>query len=106
MKPKEDGGLGIQVAKAKNLALLAKLNWRMYQEKDALWAQVILKKYCSLSRVRARDSDALPSSPNWKTIKAGFTIFSSGIYWCVGTRARTKVWLDRWLKGESLREMI
>ena len=106
VKPKEDGGLGIQVAKAKNLALLAKLNWRMYQEKDALWAQVILKKYCSLSRVRARDSDALPSSPNWKTIKVGFTIFSSGICWCVGTGARTKVWLDRWLKGESLREMI
>ena len=106
VKPKEDGELGIQVAKAKNLALLAKLNWRMYEEKDALWAQVILKKYCSLSRVRARDSDALPSSPNWKTIKAGFTIFSSGICWCVGTGARTKVWLDRWLKGESLREMI
>ena len=36
MRPKEDGGLGIQVAKAKNLALLAKLNWRMYREKEAL----------------------------------------------------------------------
>ena len=36
VRPKEDGGLGIQVAKAKNLALLAKLNWRMYREKEAL----------------------------------------------------------------------
>ncbi|KAL0011900.1 hypothetical protein SO802_007008 [Lithocarpus litseifolius] len=106
VKPKEDGGLGIQAAKAKNLALLAKLNWRLYQEKDALWTQVILKKYCSPSRVRARDPDALPSSPNWKAIKVGFPIFSSGICWCVGTGARTKVWLDRWLKGESLREII
>ena len=34
--PKKDGGLGIQQAKAKNIALLAKLNWRLYHEKDAL----------------------------------------------------------------------
>ena len=33
IKPKEQGGLGIQSAKEKNIALLAKLNWRMYQEK-------------------------------------------------------------------------
>ena len=43
------GGLGIQAAKAKNIALLAKLNWRLYQEKESLWAKVILKKYCSQS---------------------------------------------------------
>lgn len=106
MKPKEDGGLRIQAAKARYLALLAKQNWRLYQEKDALRTHVILKKYCSFSRVRARDPDALPSFPNWKAIKAGFPIFSSGICWGVGNGARTKVWSDRWLKGESLREMI
>lgn len=44
---KEQGGLGIQAVKGKNLALLAKPNWRMYQEKDALWARIILKNYCS-----------------------------------------------------------
>ena len=48
IKPKEEGGLGIQAAREKNLALLAKLNWRMYKEKEALWANVILKKYCSV----------------------------------------------------------
>ena len=35
IKPKEQGGLGIQASKGKNLTLLAKLNWRMYQEKGA-----------------------------------------------------------------------
>ena len=29
IRPKEEGGLGIQPARAKNVALLAKLNWRM-----------------------------------------------------------------------------
>lgn len=47
IRPKEQEGLGIQAAKAKNLAFLAKLNWRMYQEKDASWAKVILGKYFS-----------------------------------------------------------
>lgn len=30
VKPKEEGGLGIQAARAKNITLLSKLNWRMY----------------------------------------------------------------------------
>ena len=36
VKLKEEGGLGIQAARAKNIALLAKLNWRLYHEKDSL----------------------------------------------------------------------
>ena len=47
IKTKEEGGLGIQVAKAKNIALLAKLNWRMYHERDSLWSKVLLNKYCT-----------------------------------------------------------
>ena len=43
VKSKEECGLGIQEARAKNIALLSKLNWRMYHEKDALWVKVISK---------------------------------------------------------------
>ena len=32
VKSKEEGGLGIQAARAKNIALLFMLNWRMYHE--------------------------------------------------------------------------
>ena len=35
-KPKEKRDLGIQAAKGRNQALLAKLNWRYRMEKDAL----------------------------------------------------------------------
>lgn len=35
-KPKEEGGLGLQSAKGRNTALLAKLNWRLHTEKEAL----------------------------------------------------------------------
>ena len=78
IQPKEEGGLGIQVARAKNVALLAKLNWRMNQEKEALWAKVIMNKYCSLDRRRSRDPNKLPASSNWKAIKAGFQTFENG----------------------------
>ena len=63
--------MGIQSARAKNVALLAKLNWRMYHEKEALWARVLLTKYCSNIRINSNNPDGLPSS-NWKAIKVGF----------------------------------
>lgn len=36
VKSKEKGGLGRQATKAKNITLLAKLNWRLYHEKESL----------------------------------------------------------------------
>ena len=79
IKSKDDGGLGMQAARAKYIALLSKLNWRMYHEKDALWTKVLLKKYCSILRIRSRDPEKLHSSPNWKAINLGFPIFEKGI---------------------------
>ena len=106
MKPKEEGGLGIQAGRAQNIALLSKLNWRMYPEQDALWAKVILKKYCSTLKARPRDLEKLPFSPNWKAIKLGFPIFAKRIYWGIGNGSRVRVWLDNWINGDSLRDMI
>ena len=82
IKPKEQGGLGIQSAKEKNIALHAKINWRMYQEKDALWTKVILRKYYSWSRVNSKDLEKLPCSINWKAIKMGFPVFYNGMLEC------------------------
>ena len=36
IRPKDEGGLNIQAVRAKNIALLAKVNWRLYQDKDSL----------------------------------------------------------------------
>ena len=106
IKSKEEGGLGIQAAKSKNFALLAKLNWRLNQEKESIWAKVILRKYCSVERMRARELDRLPCSPNWRAIKARFQTFADDICWGVGNGERIKVWTDIWIKGSSLRELI
>ena len=106
VKSKEEGGLGLQSARAKNIALVAKLNWRLYQEKEALWARVLLSKYCSQSRQRAKDPDKLPCSPIWTAIKKGFSIFEKGIGWNLGNNSKLSFWNDRWLKGQTARELI
>ena len=106
VKSKDEGGLGIQEARAKNLALLSKLNWRMYHEQDALWAKVIRKKYCANLRVRSRDLEKLLSSPNWKAINLGFPIFRKRIAWGIGNGSGVSVWRDNWINGDSLWGMI
>lgn len=45
IKAKEEGGLGIQATKPKNIALLAKLNWRFRTEKSSLLERVLTNKY-------------------------------------------------------------
>ncbi|KAL4597583.1 hypothetical protein ACB092_11G001000 [Castanea dentata] len=59
----------------------------MYHEQDALWTKVILNKYCSHLRMRLRDPEKLPTSPNWKAICLGFPIFKKGIAWGIGNGA-------------------
>jgi len=39
-KPKEEGGLGLQSAKGRNVAILAKLNWRFNIERERLLRQL------------------------------------------------------------------
>lgn len=106
IKPKEEGGLGIQQARAKNIALLAKLNWRLYHEKDSLWAKTVLHKYCSQSRRNSQDPDKLPCSSVWTAIKAGFPVFEKGVCWNVGTSSKLQFWESKWIKGGSVKELI
>ena len=79
IRSKAEGGLGLQAARAKNIALLAKLNWRLYQDKDSIWAKVLLGKYCSQHRKNFVNPDKLPCSSNWAAIKVGFPTFKRGI---------------------------
>ena len=53
-KPKDRGGLGLQTARGRNIALLAKLNWRMHNEKDA-YGQKCLKRSTVLGEGRFRE---------------------------------------------------
>ena len=69
--PKDLGGLGLQSAKGRNTALLAKLNWRFHSESNALWAKVLKFKYGTRQRINSRDESKLPRSSIWRSLKKG-----------------------------------
>ena len=56
--------------------------------------------------MRSRNSENLPSSPNWKAISLGFPIFMKGVCWGIGNGHGVRAWLDNWINGDSLRGMI
>ena len=57
-KSKEEGGLGLQTAKGRNVALLSKLNWRFHTEGEAPY--VLKMKYCNHRWRAAANADKLP----------------------------------------------
>ena len=106
IKPKTEGGLGIQSARGKNIALLAKLNWRFHLEKDAIWTNVLRSKYCSPHRLNARNREKLPCSRAWKALNKGAEVFKKGIRWIPGRNSKLSLWHDPWIVNGSLRSLI
>ena len=105
-KSKEKGGIGIQSARGRNQALLAKLNWRFQMEKDALWGKVLGSKYCTSWRLNARDKDKLPCSRVWQAIQKGSKVFNKGISWIPGRNSNLSLWYDNWATKDPLRALI
>ena len=83
-KTKVKGGLGLQTAKGRNIALLAKMNWRLGTKKEVAWAQVLRAKYCNNRRINAPNADKLPCSHVWSASKKGREVFTKGSMWMVG----------------------
>lgn len=105
-KAKEEGGLSIHAAKPKNIALLAKLNWRFHTEKSSPWVRVLSNKYRGQRR-RTRSSACLPtSSPTWIGLKKGEATFLNGSKWTAGRNSSLSLWFDKWMNKGTLRSQI
>ena len=105
-KSKEERGLGLQAAKGRNLALLAKLNWRFHIEGDVPWVQVLSKKYCSGRRLSAANPNSLPCSSVWAAMKKGMGTFKKGSRWTVGRESKLSLWYSCWLSKGPLQSLI
>ncbi|KAL0014133.1 hypothetical protein SO802_001202 [Lithocarpus litseifolius] len=105
-KSKEEGGLGIQAAKPKNTALLAKLNWRFNSEKSSLWVRVLSKKYHKQRRVYRIPTRPSLCSSNWTALKKGNEIFNKGTKWVPGRDSSLSLWFDKWMDKGTLRGLI
>ena len=105
-RPRNEGGLGLYAAKPRNIALLAKLNWRLFHEKDALWAKTLLAKYCPHGPLDISDRLKKSGSCIWRGIKMGNDVFKQGIRWVVNNGQQVSFWHDKWVGNTLLRDVI
>lgn len=105
-KPKSEGSLGIHTAKSKNIALLAKLNWRLKIETNSLWSRVLHHKYMKYRRPALANLKFRSCSNTWSAIRKGMAVFKKGSKWVVGNKSQLSLWNDKWLDKGPLRILI
>ena len=99
-RPKDQGGLGVEVLALKNKCPLSKWLFKILSEKG-VWQELIQNKYLrgkTLSQVSTKPTD----SPFWKgilSVKRDF--FSLGSFH-IGNGQSTRFWEDTWLGDRPL----
>jgi hypothetical protein len=97
-RPKEQGGLGVEVLKLKNICLLSKWLYKLLNE-EGVWQELLHNKYLknkTLSQVTAKPTD----SPFWKGLMGVKDDFFSRGSFTIGNGQQVRFWEDTWL-GDS-----
>ena len=102
---KKDGGLGFPDLKSFNLALLAKLAWRLMQCQDSLIFKVYKAKYFQhTSFLEASVSNHFSFA--WRSITRGSDLIIQGSRWRVGNGSLINIWTDRWFLQRQIRKYV
>lgn len=99
-RSKQSGGLGFRDLEAFNMALLAKLLWRLLVTPNSLLGRVLKAKYYPHSDVLGARLGSNPSF-TWRCILGSKLILEAGLRWRVGDGKCISIWKDRWLARES-----
>jgi hypothetical protein len=92
---KEKWGLGFRDLHLFNLAMLARQDWRIIQNSDALCAQVLRAKYGNNgSLLNAQEGPGI--SYTWRSIIRGFQALNKGLIWRMGDCSNIQIWEDPW----------
>jgi hypothetical protein len=99
-RPKDQGGLGIEVLDIKNRCLLMKWFFKLLN-KEGMWQELLKNKYLknkTLAQVEAKPT----YSPFWKGILSVKVDFFKRGSFIVGNGQTTHFWEDTWLGKTSL----
>jgi hypothetical protein len=99
-RPKDQGGLGIEVLELKNKCLLSKWLFKLLSE-EGMWQQLLSNKYLrnkTLSQVEVKPTD----SPFWKGLMHVKEDFFKRGYFKLGNGTSVRFWEDVWLGGTPL----
>ena len=95
-KPKAIGGLGMREFQNFNIALLAKIGWRLLQNPNCLLGRVLFGKYCQDSNIlQAEETSTM--SHGWRGILKGRDLLLKNLGWIVGNGDSISIWNDPWL---------
>jgi hypothetical protein len=99
-RPKDQGGLGIEVLELKNKCLLSKWLFKLLNE-EGVWQELLHNKYLSqktLSQVQVKPSD----SPFWKGLMQVKDDFFARGHFKIGDGSTVRFWEDIWLGDKTL----
>lgn len=105
---KQEGGLGLRSSRSMNTALLAKIGWRLLQDKSSIWARVLRHKY-RVTEIHDPSWTVAKGtwSSTWRSIMLGMReVVIPGKSWVVGDGQTTRFWADKWLMNTPLQEKI
>jgi hypothetical protein len=99
-RPKDQGGLGIEVLELKNKSLISKWLFELLNG-DGVWQELLRNKYIqskTLSQVKAKPLD----SPFWKGLMKVKDDFLKRGSFKIGDGKNTSFWEDKWLGNAPL----
>jgi hypothetical protein len=103
-RPKACGGLGLINSKKMNIALLLKWVWKLFQEDNPIWAQILRAKYISADNIFAGSGQG--GSQFWRSIHKIKHFFKLGATYHVNDGQRTLFWLDIWHGDRALKDQF
>jgi hypothetical protein len=99
-RPKDQGGLGIEVLELKNRCLLSKWLFKLLHE-QGVWQELLTNKYLNnktLSQVEAKPTD----SQFWKGLMRVKDDFFRNGHFELGNGSSVRFWEDKWLGNRPL----
>ena len=82
-----------------NLAHLAKQAWRIIQDLNSLWVQILKAKYFPQGEF-LRAKSKRDSSWIWHSILQGRDLLLAGGRWVVGDGKTIRMWEDKWIQAD------
>ena len=99
-KPKGEGGLGFRDIQDFNVAMIAKLSWRILTKPNSLLARILLGKYChnqSFTSVACASS----CSHGWRGVLKGRDLLLKHLGKTIGNGMTTGVWTNSWISTSA-----
>ncbi|CAN1743715.1 Putative ribonuclease H protein At1g65750 [Linum perenne] len=95
--PKDDGGLGLKMARLLNRAYMIKLAFTFFQDHDRLWVRVLQGKYFTESAGELTPRNLRSQSVLWKGLSREWNSMLIGTRSTIRNGCDTLFWTSRWV---------